>query len=70
MFVEFKGYLTLLISITSLIGFIVLLQSFLSENVQKFLNELVVLSQTFLSAEVDASQRVEGFDLDQLLSGL
>lgn len=67
---ELEGYLTLLVSVSFLVGFVVLLQSVLPENVQKFLEELVELGQAFLSAQVYPCQRIEGFYLDQLLPEL
>ena len=70
MFEEFKGYLTLFVSFAFLIGFVVLLQSVLPKNVQKFLNELVVLGQAFFSTQVDSSERIKGFYFDQLLPKL
>ena len=70
MFEEFEGYLTLLVSVAFFIGFVVLLQSVLPENVQKFLNELVVLGQAFFSTQVDSSKWIKGFYFDQLLPEL
>lgn len=64
---QLEGYLTLLVSVAFLVGFVVLLQPVLPKNVQKFLKELVELGQAFLSTQVYPCQRIEGFYLDQLL---